>query len=74
MTSPCSRWSQPLKTAISNWNGSTCEVYATAVDPPVGHYGVGSHRRPLASISSGLMSSGSSSRALPSSVAASLTC
>ena len=38
MTSACSRWSQPPKTAISNWNGSTREVYATAVDPPVGHY------------------------------------
>jgi len=23
MTSTCSRWSQPPKTAISNWNGST---------------------------------------------------
>ena len=39
MTSACSRWSQPPKTAISNWNGSTREVYATAVDPRVGHYG-----------------------------------
>jgi hypothetical protein len=28
MTSACSRWSQPSKTAISNWNGSTAGVYA----------------------------------------------
>ena len=28
MTSACSRWSQPPKAAISNWNGSTPEVYA----------------------------------------------
>ena len=28
MTSACSRWSQPPKIAISNWNGSTREVYA----------------------------------------------
>jgi hypothetical protein len=26
------------KAAISNWNGSTCAVYA--IDPVVGHYGV----------------------------------
>ena len=40
MTSACSRWSHPPNAAISNWNGSTREVYATAVDPPVGHYGL----------------------------------
>ena len=35
MTSACSRWSQPPKAAISNWNGSTVEVYAM---PPI-HFG-----------------------------------
>ena len=40
MTSACSRWSQPPKAAISNWNGSTVAVYAMAADPLVGHYAV----------------------------------
>ena len=47
MTSACSRWSQPPKTAISNWNGSRREVYATAVDPPVGHHDLGRLQAPV---------------------------
>jgi hypothetical protein len=39
MASACSRWSQPPKAAISNWNGSTGAVYASSIDPAVGHYG-----------------------------------
>ena len=39
MTSACSRWRQPPKAAISNWNGSTGADYANTIDPAVGHYG-----------------------------------
>ena len=30
MTSTCSRWSQPPKAAINNWNGSAVGAYAIA--------------------------------------------
>ena len=39
MMSACSRWSQPPKAAISNWNGATVAVHAIAADRRVGHHG-----------------------------------
>jgi hypothetical protein len=38
MTSACSRWSQPVIAAISNWNGGTPAVYAMVADLFMGHY------------------------------------